>query len=125
MARAACRGRARAAVDAREAEEGGKEGQAACDEASASDAAVADTAARHHIGLAIEEADPVADAVENMVEAALVRLHFHGTLDQDALKNALEAAHKVLVLVDAQTSKARVGVKLVEAAASIMARGGA
>ena len=99
----ACRGRARAAVDARAAEEGGEEGLAVCDEASASDTAVADTAARHHIGLAIEEADPVADAVEKKVEAALLRLHFHDAPAALANALALEAlpAHKVLVLVDA------------------------
>ena len=114
-------------VDTQAAEEGGEEGLAAQDEASASDAAVTDTAARHHTGVAIEEADPVADAVEKKVEAALFRLHFHDAPAALANALALEAlpAHKVLVLVDAQTSKARVGVKLVEAAAVIMARGGA
>lgn len=104
-------------------DEGGEEGPAAQDEVSASDAAVADMAARHHTGVAIEEADPVADVVEKKVEAALFRMHFHDTPAALANALALEAlpSHKVLVLVDAQTSKARVGVKLVEAAASIMA----
>ena len=126
----ACQGRARAVVDTRAAEEGGEEGLAAQDEASASDAAVADPAARHRLhfpGVATEEADPVADAVEKKVEAALLRVHFHDAPEALANALALEAlpAHKVLVLVDAQTSKVRVGVKLVEAAALIMARGGA
>jgi len=94
--------------------------------ALASDAAVEDGVARH-LGESIEDFDPVLEVVEKNTRKALLRLNYHD--DPEALWKALALEvmphHKVLVLVDAQTSKHKIGCSLVKMAATIMARGGA
>ena len=95
--------------------------------ASASETAPEDAAAMHYVGESIEEFDPAMVQAEKRTQAALLRLNYYDTSEALARALAMEAlpSHKVLVLVDAQTSKPRIGVRLVEMAASIMARGGA
>jgi hypothetical protein len=102
--------------------DGGKDALAAL----ASDTAVEDEAPRHQVGESIEEIDPVAEAAEVKTSAALQKLNYYDSLEavMKALAVEVTPSHKVLVLVDAQTSKHRVGHKLVEMATSIMARGG-
>jgi hypothetical protein len=81
----------------------------------------------HQVGEAAEEVDPAVVQAERRTEAALLRLTYHDAPEAvtSALAKEVLPSHKVLFLVDAQTSKATVGTRLMERAAAIMDRGGA
>lgn len=73
----------------------------------------------------LDDMDPIRLAAEKKVESALLRLNYYALAADMAssLGEVVQESQKILVLIDAPTSKARVGVRLVDDAAKILEPG--
>ena len=69
-----------------------------------------------------EEADPISVIVQQQVEASLMKLNFYRSYQEleNVLTGVLMSSHKVIFLIDAPSSKARVMTNLIDWAARLM-----